>query len=198
MIRRLRSRRRGDRGASLVELALVLPLVALMAFGTVEFGLAWRDSMTISNSLRSGARVGSNLGDDRLADFNTLKQIEAAINEIDNTRIERVVIYKSTTLDGEAPAACINGASQSGLCNVYTPAQLASLTEADFDSLTCSGDPDVHWCPVTRENRQVVGADYLGVWIQVHRDWITGFFPPSSGLTMTDNAVMRLEPRVDL
>ena len=193
-----RARRRGDRGASLVELALVMPLVALLAFGTIEFGLTWRDSMTISNSLRSGVRVGSNAGDDRLADYNVLKQVEAAINEIDNTRIERVVIYKSTTPDGEAPAACVNGTSQSGVCNVYTPAQMASLSQSDFDSPTCSGDPDSHWCPVTREDRQVVGADYLGVWVQVHRDWITGLFPPSSGITMTDKAVMRLEPRVDL
>jgi hypothetical protein len=196
-MRRRRRRRSEDRGASLIELALALPLISLLAFGTIEFGLAWRDSMTVSNSLRSGARVGSNAGDDRLADFNILKQVEAAIAEIDNTLIERVVIYKSTTLDGEAPQACVDGTPQAGLCNVYTPAQMGSLTESDFDSPTCTGDPDSAWCPVTREDRQVVGADYVGVWIQVHRDWITGLFPPSAGLTMTDNAVMRLEPRVD-
>lgn len=195
---RTRRRGRGDRGASLLELALVLPMLALLAFGAIEFGLAWRDSMTVSNSLRSGARVGSNAGDDRLADFNILKQVEAAIADIDNTRIERVVIYKSTTLDGEAPQACTDGTSQAGLCNVYTPAQMSALTASDFDSPTCSGDPDSNWCPMDREDRQVVGADYLGVWVQVHRDWITGLFPPSAGLTMTDKAVMRLEPRVDL
>lgn len=193
-----RARRRGDRGASLVELALVLPLVALLAFGTIEFGLTWRDSMTISNSLRSGVRVGSNAGDDRLADFNVLKQVEAAIAEIDNTLIERVVIYKSTTSDGAAPQACIDGTSQAGICNVYSAAQMSTLTESDFDDPACSGDPDSAWCPTAREDRQVVGADYLGVWVQVHREWITGLFPPSAGLTMTDTTVMQLEPRVDL
>jgi hypothetical protein len=123
--------------------------------------------------------------------------VEAAIAEIDNTRIERVVIYRSTTPDGEAPQACVDGTPQAGLCNVYSPAQMGSLVESDFDSPTCSGDPDASWCPVDREDRQVVGADYLGVWIRVHRDWITGLFPPATGLTMTDSAVMRLEPRVD-
>lgn len=200
-MRRLRARRlrdRRDRGTILLEFGLVLPLVSLLAFGAIEFGLAWRDSMTVANSLRSGVRVGSNAGDDRLADYNILKQVEAAIAGIDNTRIERVVIYRSTTHGGEAPQACIDGTPQSGICNVYTPTQMAALSESDFDSPTCAGDADAHWCPVMREDRQVVGADYLGVWIQVHREWVTGLFPPSAGLTMTDNAVMRLEPRVDV
>ena len=191
-------RRRSDRGATLVEFALVLPLLALLAFGTVEFGLAWRDSMTVSNALRSGARVGSNSGDDRLADFDILKQVESAIHEIDNTRIERVVIFRSTDPDGVVPNSCLNGTPQNGLCNVYTAAQMSSLTAGDFDSPTCAGDADSAWCPTTREDRQVVGADYLGVWVQVHRDWVTGLFPPSTGITMTDHAVMRLEPRIDL
>lgn len=189
-------RRRGDRGATLVEFALVLPILALLAFGTVEFGLAWRDSMTVSNALRSGARVGSNAGDDRLADYDILKQVESAIHEIDNTRIERVVIFRSTNLDGIPPAGCVAGTPQSGVCNVYTAAQMSSLTAASFDHATCSGDPDSSWCPTTREDRQVVGPDYLGVWVQVHRDWITGLFPPSAGITMTDHAIMRLEPRL--
>ncbi|MEL7208023.1 MAG: TadE/TadG family type IV pilus assembly protein, partial [Actinomycetota bacterium] len=188
----MRARRRDDRGATLVEFALVLPLLALLAFGTVEFGLAWRDSMTISNSLRSGARGGSNSSDDRMADFNILKQVESAIREIDNTRIERVVIFKSTDPDGVAPSACVAGTAVSGVCNVYTATQMENLTASDFDSPTCTNDPDTHWCPTSREDRQVVGADYLGVWVQIHRDWVTGLFPPSTGLTMTDSAVMRL------
>jgi Flp pilus assembly pilin Flp len=194
----LRERRREERGAALVEFALVLPLLALLAFGTIEFGLAWRDSLTVSNTLRSGARVGSNEGDERLADFNILQQVEAAISDVDNTRIERIVVYRSTDVDGEPPQECIDGNPQSGICNVYTPAQMANLTVADFDSPTCTGDPDSHWCPTVREDRQVIGADYLGVWVRVHRDWVTGLFPPSAGLTMTDHAVMRLEPRIDL
>lgn len=191
-----RRRARDDRGATLIELALILPLLALLAFGTLEFGLAWRDSLTISNALRSGARVGSNAGDDRLADYNVLKQVESAIRDIDVARIERVVIYKADDLDGVAPQACIDGTPQAGVCNVYTAAQMDSLAETDFTDPDCSGEPDGPWCPTTREDRQVIGGDYLGVWVKVHREWITGLFPPTTGLTMTDSAVMRLEPRL--
>jgi hypothetical protein len=36
--------------------------------------------------------------------------------------------------------------------------------------------------------------DYLGVWIRVRHDFVTDFFGGS--LTITDNAVMRLEPQL--
>ena len=63
---RLRARRRaGDRGAVLVEMVLVVPILALIVAAVFEFGLAWRDTMTISNAMRSGARVGSNAGRER-------------------------------------------------------------------------------------------------------------------------------------
>ena len=44
-----------ERGATLVEFALVLPLFALFAFGVVEFSLTF----TNMNSLRNGAREGA-------------------------------------------------------------------------------------------------------------------------------------------
>jgi hypothetical protein len=46
---------RGERGASLLEFALVLPLFALFAFGVIEFSLAFTDL----NGLRNGAREGA-------------------------------------------------------------------------------------------------------------------------------------------
>ena len=51
---------------------LITPILVMMAMGILEFGLAWRDSITVSSSLRAAARVGSNAGNDRLADYNTL------------------------------------------------------------------------------------------------------------------------------
>lgn len=48
---------REDRGQSLVEFALVLPLLLLLLFGIVEFALAWRSSQVITNAAREGARA---------------------------------------------------------------------------------------------------------------------------------------------
>jgi hypothetical protein len=48
----------GERGATLVEMAIVLPLLLLLVFGIIEFGLAWFDNQSISQGVREAARRG--------------------------------------------------------------------------------------------------------------------------------------------
>jgi Flp pilus assembly protein TadG len=198
---RLRKRRAaGDRGAVLTEFALFAPLLALIVAGVLEFGLAWRDSMTVSNALRSGARVGSNAGREREADYTILKSVQAAMAEVPTARIERIIVYKATTSNSAVPASCLSittGGGVNGTCNVYVASDLARPL-SDFDGTTsCSASaPDRYWCPTSRQNQQALGADYLGVWMQVRYDYVTGLFP-GDGLTIRDRAIMRLEPRID-
>jgi Flp pilus assembly protein TadG len=49
-------RRRADRGAAAVELALVLPLVLLLVCGIVDFGRILNMQITLSGAAREGAR----------------------------------------------------------------------------------------------------------------------------------------------
>ena len=42
-----RTRASGERGAALVELAVILPLIIMIAFGVVEFGSAWNRKLQI-------------------------------------------------------------------------------------------------------------------------------------------------------
>ena len=53
--------RRSERGAALVEAAIVLPLVLLLTFGALEFGFALSDASGLRSSVRSGARIGAAL-----------------------------------------------------------------------------------------------------------------------------------------
>jgi hypothetical protein len=55
MMRRLRGRT--DRGAAAVELALVLPLLLLILFGTIDFGRLLYTKVELSSAAREGARV---------------------------------------------------------------------------------------------------------------------------------------------
>src|SRR6185436_14114397 len=50
--RRSLRRRRSERGGIIVESALALPLFLLVVFGSMEFGLAFRRSLTLTNSTR--------------------------------------------------------------------------------------------------------------------------------------------------
>ncbi len=49
---------RSDHGASAVEFALVLPVLMLLTFGIIEFGVLLFDKAVITNASREGARMG--------------------------------------------------------------------------------------------------------------------------------------------
>ena len=48
-----------DRGASMVEFALVLPLLILIIFGIVEFGYLFAQHLDVRHGAREGARMAS-------------------------------------------------------------------------------------------------------------------------------------------
>lgn len=60
--------REAERGASLVEFALVVPLLTMFLFGIVQFGIAYDKQQSINSGAREGARLGA-LGDSTLADI---------------------------------------------------------------------------------------------------------------------------------
>jgi len=52
-------KRRNEKGQSLVEFALVVPLVILILMAIIEFGFMFNAYITISNASREGARLGA-------------------------------------------------------------------------------------------------------------------------------------------
>src|SRR5262249_5874769 len=57
---RLRARRmRGERGAMLVEFALLLPLLLLIVMGIVTFGITYSNFISLRDGVRQGARNGA-------------------------------------------------------------------------------------------------------------------------------------------
>ncbi|MFP5377848.1 MAG: TadE/TadG family type IV pilus assembly protein [Acidimicrobiia bacterium] len=62
MTRRFRRRvERGERGAALVEFALILPLFLTLVLGMFSGGLAYSRKITLTNAAREGARYGATL-----------------------------------------------------------------------------------------------------------------------------------------
>jgi Flp pilus assembly protein TadG len=54
----LRNRLRQERGAELIEMALVLPLLLLIVMGIFDFGFMFREMNVVTNAAREGARTG--------------------------------------------------------------------------------------------------------------------------------------------
>lgn len=193
-----RNRSRGDEhGAALVELTVVLPLLVLIVIGIIEFGAAWSNKLKVETAARGGARVGSSLGAARLADYNLLQSVKSVLSDTGLSNVDYVVVFKVSTANGAIPSGCGGSAptSQTGKCNVYTGAQLASLAPGQFSGTTsCDGTAlDRWWCPTSRQSVQHIGPDYLGVWVKAKSETLTNFF--GSPLQLESAAIMRLEPK---
>lgn len=59
MLTDLRRFRTAEDGASAVEFAIVLPILVLLVFGIIEFGLAYNHYVSITHAAREGVRQAS-------------------------------------------------------------------------------------------------------------------------------------------
>jgi Flp pilus assembly protein TadG len=57
-VKRLVQKIKNQRGAALVEFAIVLPLLLVLVFGMIEFSIMFYDKAVITNASREGARAG--------------------------------------------------------------------------------------------------------------------------------------------
>ena len=62
---------RADRGASLVEFALLLPIFAMLLFGMITAGLALNEKQQMTHATREGARYAATVGAEQTFDTGT-------------------------------------------------------------------------------------------------------------------------------
>ncbi|MEM7323600.1 MAG: TadE family protein [Actinomycetota bacterium] len=181
-----RRRTRTERGAAMVEFAIISSVLLTLAIGAFEMGMAWSDSQLVTQAARTGARSASQLGTNAAADSFSVESIEAALGDLGDG-VTRIVVFDAAAADGSMPAAC-EAASPPGIagsCSIYD--------STDFG--TYGAWVDGSWTPGTRDN-SFDNADYIGIRIEVERPYLTGFFG-SGVFNMSDTAVMRIEPLAD-
>ena len=193
---------RNERGATLVEAVIIVPLFFTIIFGVMEAGYAWFGRSTVNNMSVVGARSGSGEANEVLADYAILQAIKDGAAGIGTGRIQFVVVYRATSPSDRVPAACktasVTNASDVRGCNRYVASDLARPS-TDFG---CVGPPgptekiDRYWCPTTRKTA-LTGTngppDYIGVYIQATHTNLPGLDWPS--FTFAQDTVMRIEPR---
>ena len=86
-----------ERGAALVEMAAVIGLLMLIAIGAFEWGMAFRDSISVSTAAREGARVASSAGQDPDADCFIIEAAAGALQAISGNKVVELWIYESST-----------------------------------------------------------------------------------------------------
>ena len=72
-----------QKGAALIEFTIIFPLLMLLIFGIVEFGLILYNQQVITNASREGARAGIVARDPRLDNAG----IEAVVNNYTQNRL---------------------------------------------------------------------------------------------------------------
>jgi Flp pilus assembly protein TadG len=136
--------KRNQRGAVLVELAIVLPFFAVLIVGIVSFGLILREFAVLQNGAREGARLsvlpeyriaGGLTAADRTAKLNAIKQ-----RVVDYVAEEGITVDPAdVTVDQTGTSVDLGGgvfARASHITVSYTRALLFSA----FPSVTLKGD----------------------------------------------------------
>ncbi|HLF61686.1 MAG TPA: TadE family protein [Acidimicrobiia bacterium] len=186
----MKKKDRAERGATLVEAALVYPLLFLAIFAVVEFGLASKDWLTVSHGAREGARAGATYGDVPQADILVLRDVGRTIAPAGIGAGTRVRIYRAApggigTLYTFAPGTdCgdLTGGTLTGCC--------------DWSPCPEPGRPTYTvpiWNPVLRDVSAPC-TDRIGVEVRFTHNWLTGYFAPSTDFTTATD--FQLEPQV--
>lgn len=181
-------RRESDRGASLIEAAIVVPVLLLVVIGILELGLAFKDYLTVSYLSREGARIGALAGDDPTADCAILSGIGDLATPGDLARIDRIEIYQASQSTGA------QGATNTAVYNDPNDPTQCSVPADPMDGWTITS---VGWAPTSRNT--AVGStplDIIGVRVILTRSWITGFGPFSGTATVDESTITRMEPEV--
>jgi Flp pilus assembly protein TadG len=184
----MRFRTNREKGATLVEAAVIMPILLLLIIAIMEYGLVFKDYLTVSYLSREGARIGALAGDETTADCAILIGLGELVTPADLARIDRIEIYQAnqnTGVQGATNVAVYNDPNDPTACNI--PAD-----PSDGWSFT-----SVAWPPNSRNT--AVGSnplDILGVRVILNRSWLTGFGPFQGNVTIDESTITRLEPEV--
>jgi hypothetical protein len=183
----MRRTKRRESGASLIEVAIVLPILLLLGIGLAEVGFLVIDYLTVTNAAREGARTGAAAADYDIgttdADDLILNAVEEAACNLEFGALDTVTIYRADA-NGEIPVP------PGGGVNLYVNS--GSLMCNSSSHGLSNGPGCCPWDPSDRE-RVPPNLDVLGVQVTFTHQSVTGIFPFPT-VTWTESAVMQIEP----
>jgi hypothetical protein len=167
-----------QRGATLIEAAIVLPLFIFLLVSLMEMGVGFKEFLTTDFVVREGARVGAVAGNDINADCAIVTTMVANYSATELADLNSILIWEVnvngdptgnqntwTYLTAQNPLDCVLGWSKSG-----------------------------NWPSTSRGVTVSGGLAILGVTIDTKHDWITGIPPWNGTMDIVRTAIQRLEP----
>lgn len=161
--------RRDDRGASLVEFALVLPLIMMLVLGLVSAGIAYNEKITLTHAARESARYAA-----------ILPTMGATNAWLDAVEI-RLLADAAGSLDVPSATYCI----------AYIDGSRSGSETKHIDQNSPPLTPTNDWC--FDDKRDAPGETEWRVQIQVGRDTDFDALFFSRTITIGTSAVSRYE-----
>ena len=158
-----------QKGAAVVEFAVLALLLLVFVFGIIEFGFLWLQSHYIGNAVREGARVASKTADVDPSGptLNNSSEVETAVQEAIKEYLEGAVVYSSTHVND----CCDSG----NLIFIETPS-LETITGSTTPGIRVSLTVQTAeiWEPVLWELLNLLPGSNLGEVRQIRQ---TALFP---------------------
>lgn len=172
-----------QRGATIIEAAIVLPLLILLVVSVMELGVAFKDYLTVDFAAKEGARVGALAGNDINADCAIVQSIVAGYGVNDFDSLDSITIFQVSE----------SGTPLPNRSNVWVFPNNTSDDPNDCDDWTVGPHG---WDSTTRDVSLAGSADLdiVGITIDTTHGWITGFPPWRGGMDISRTAIQRLEP----
>ena len=140
-------RAREERGASLVEFALIPPLLMLFVFGIIEFGGTYNNFVSLRNGVREGARLAV-VNDQSNGDILTETKQRIGL-DASQTKVRVVLngthVGDTVTVCASYPAYNITGVMRPFLGNRVVTSSVTMRLE-QVPSFTSSADPGAPTC----------------------------------------------------
>jgi Flp pilus assembly protein TadG len=76
-----------QRGQAMTELAIVLPVLAIVLFAILQFGITFNNYLTVTDAVRAGARRGAVARHDANPTSVTVQKVRAAAADLDQSKL---------------------------------------------------------------------------------------------------------------
>lgn len=154
-----------------METAGLVALLVAVVVGMATVASAWQGKADVERMAQTMARLAADGAQDALPDSSVLAvAVASAANS--NLVVERVVVFRADSHDGELPAGCDNPPTHSTapqgvhtICNLYGPAHLEVVAAGTTFSGCGLLSPQRRWCPDMRSGT-TAGPWALGVHVE--------------------------------
>jgi Flp pilus assembly protein TadG len=173
-------------GQAMVEFAMMLPLLVVLAVGILEFGMLFKDHVGIHYAAREGARAGAAASRNPNADCTILRAVSTTMQTMPYDDLQRVRIFRAADDGTCADSPCLE--------DVYYRAGSSSTClegwVVDRANWPPDGDPGRRNDPLP--------TDAIGVTVQFNHTFFLNFVPGTEVTTIAieDTAYNQIEPLI--